>query len=263
MCKVFLVNMFVGFLFISGSALATTVHYEGFEDPHWVQGQAENWSAFFSTTKRVTSGTDGIHSSSGNAHAILKSSLIGAGPYTKFGGWSNNFGNGFATSLDIFLEPVWDAGRAFTYRVGVNNQSGDQLRFFDWRFKAQGSKLQIKAAHTEDSGKNGVSPKFFVSQAGWYTFENVFRNVDGNLLVDFNVYNNDKALLYSTSRGESSDSITSLVGGNRNGWLFNNSRRGVTGLAIDNTQLKLLVPEPTVIALMGFGFAGFALRRRK
>src|SRR5690606_14552725 len=99
----------------TASAHAVVPHFEGFEDLAWTANQTGNWQNYDGgDIVRVASGTNGIISSSGDAHAIItnlseqinpvtSSTNLGvASPYTQFGGYSDSFGDGFATSLDIY-----------------------------------------------------------------------------------------------------------------------------------------------------------------
>ena len=98
-------------------AIAAPPHFEGFEDPSWVANQINNWQNYNGgKIQRVPSGTAGITSSSGSAHAVLydlvnQNNVFGVptlgaqNVYTRFGGYSNEFGGGFVASIDIYLDP--------------------------------------------------------------------------------------------------------------------------------------------------------------
>lgn len=261
------------------AAQAAEIHFEGFEDPAWTPG-SPNWANFSGgDIQRVASGTNGIASSDGSAHAIVTNlrvtnnvfsvpTLGARSPFTQFGGYSSTFGDGFMTSLDIYLDPVnWTDGQGFDYSVAVNNQSGTHLRDFIAHVGMVNGELLFNASNNSDLSFNAfkltnenAGNSFAIAAAGWYTFEHVFADVGGVLSVDINLLDDGGALLHSLTRS-TSDDIATEVGGNRYGWLVYNN---VDGLALDNTRLSTAdVSEPESIALMMLGLAGAVVRRRR
>ncbi|TWT97090.1 hypothetical protein Pla108_28670 [Botrimarina colliarenosi] len=246
------------------SAQAVLGHFEGFEDPSWTAG-GDNWNDNAGTITRATSGTAGITSSSGGAHAVLS----GGGPFTRFGGYSSNFDGGFIASLDVYIDPAaFSPSEGFDYSVAVSNQSGSHLRDFIWHVGMDGSDLKVNASNNTDAvfnafklnNENGGN-NFTITGAGWYTFEQNFYNDGGALAVDFNLYDDGGSALYSVTRSNAGDDIASIVGGNRYGWFTYND---IAGLAIDNTSLAA-IPEPALAGVwaLGAAVAGVRYRRRR
>lgn len=253
-------------------AMAAVPHSEGFEDPSWVPG-GDNWQNYAGgNIYRVVSGTDGITSSQGGAHAIITDlamnndvfgvpTLGALGPYTRFGGYSSDFGGGFSTSLDIYLDPTsLNNGDGFDYSSAVNNQSGDHLRDFIWHVGMVDGALLLNASNNSDRSFNAGKitsggNAYEVTEAGWYTFEHHFYDNAGTLAVDLVLLNSVGDVLHTITRTTSDDIAN--VGGNRYGWfVYNNIDR----LAIDGTQV---VPAPGALALFGLGGLAAARRRRR
>jgi hypothetical protein len=266
----------------ASSAQAATVHFEGFEDPAWTAGQPGNWQNFSGgEISRVPSGTNGVASSSGSAHAVignlsLQPNVFGApslganSPYTQLGGYSSTFGTGFIASLDVYLDPNWADGQGFDYSVAANNQGGAHLRDFMFHVGVVAGDLLVNASNNTDKSFNAFKlenenggDNYTVTQAGWYTLEHVFYELGGFLAVDLNLLDDGGAVLHSITR-TTTDSIATTVGGNRYGWLTYNN---IEGLAVDNTVLRTSeAPEPSAIGLLGVGLAALAFaanRRRK
>jgi hypothetical protein len=228
------------------------LHSESFDDPTWVANQPNNWQNFGGATiTRALSGTGGITSQSGPAHATL---TTGNGPFTRFGGYRNSFGPGFSASQSIYLDPSWLSNTGFDYSVAASKQDGSHLRDFIWHVGSlDGTSLLVNASNNTDSVFNAwklqnenAGHNFEVNNAGWNTFENVFYDMNGNLAVDYNLYSDNGQLLYTVTRA-TNDTIAIDVGGNRYGWFTYNS---ISGLAIDSTALRQL-PEPSSVALWG------------
>lgn len=252
-------------------ALAAPPHFEGFEDAGWVANLTGNWQNYGGATiARVASGTNGIASAGGSAHAVL---TPGTGPFTPFGGYSSVFGAGFVASLDMYLNPQWESGKGFDYSVAATRQTGAHLRDFIWHVGVVDNQLLVNASNNSDwtfnSWKllNENSGSYFtVSSAGWYTFEQVFYDSGGALAVDFNLKNSGGTILNSWTRTNAADSTATVAGGNRYGWFAYNN---IDGLAIDNTSLMAPspdIPEPMSMILGAMGLvsiAGFRGLRRK
>ncbi len=263
----------------AASSQAAVLHFEGFEALSWVANMPGNWSEpSGASIVRVTSRKNAITSSAGSAHAIVGASSAPIPPATAyasnvstgFGGGHSSFGQGYLTALDIYLDPMaWAIGQGFDYSIGVGNQSASHLRDFIFHVgQVDNQGLLVNASNNTTNNANSFKLQnenggmyFTVQTAGWYTFEQLFRNDAGVLAVDFNLRNDMGGLLYSVTRSTPADLIATQVGGIGYGWfIFNN----LEGLAIDNTSLSELstIPEPTSFALL-LPLAGFATWRKR
>lgn len=257
---------------------AFSTHFEGFEDPAWAPG-GTTWKNYAGADiERVSTGTDGVTSASGTGHGrighlrsvldVNGSSVFGrSSPYTKLGGYSSDFGSGFTTSLDIYLDPTWSAGSGFDYSVAANRQTGFHLRDYIFHvgvvdgvgLLVNGSNNSIGSfgAPVLQTGHGGNA--YEVTSPGWYTLQHVFRDDGGVLAVDLNLLDSGGTLLHTNTRSSVSDDITTMVGGNRYGWLAYNN---IDGLAIDNTRLgpSIAVPDGGAsILLLGLSLSGLGL----
>jgi hypothetical protein len=245
-------------------AQAAPVYFEGFEDPGWTAGLPNNWQNFDGSIVRATSGTAGVPSYEGVAHALATGGAGGAsGPFTRYGGYSSSFGVGFVTGMAVYLDPTWSNGTGFELSVAASNQAGAHLRDFIWHVGVVNGEFWVNASNNTnfsfDAGKLLQGGQFDVDTAGWYTLENVFYDNGGALAVDFNLYGGGN-LLESFTRSNAGDLIASVVGGNRYGWFTFDNVGG--GLAIDNVSLNAL-PEPGSLILIGLGaVSALSLRRR-
>ena len=208
------------------------------------------WDAFggaFNPT-RVSSGTNGITSSTGSWHA-----QVGTDAATNFGGFHSVFPTcGYKTSVDIYLNVSggWANDTRVDYTSAISNIDGTHRRDFAFSIGFYNDNdglgagtyrfILSRSFNTPGWPKNPANPKFMVNQTGWYRFEHTFRSGAGGVLeVDLKVYqilaNGSTPQVGSTFMlSDPSDIIGSTVGGNRYGWILNN---GFSTLAIDNSYL--------------------------
>jgi len=171
------------------SVSAVSSFFEGFEDPTWVADPLVpgNWQNFGGTITRATSGTGGILSATGVAHATTA-----GGAFNRLGGYSSDFGVGYIASLDVYLDPAAIAlGKGFDYSVASSNQTTPvpaHLRDFIFHVGKTDVGLLINASNNTDGGFNdfklkndnsGVNVK--ITTAGWYRLQHAFEDAAGSL----------------------------------------------------------------------------------
>ena len=191
------------------------------------------------------------------------------GPFTRFGGYSNEFGNGYTASVDIYLDAsTMTANTGFDLSFAVNGQAATPTHLRDFMFHVgnYNDQLLINASSNTDNVFNSYkllnenSGNYFTADNGWYTFEADFYNDNGLLSVDMNLYQSN-SLVWSATR-TTSDSISDTVGGNRYMWFTYLQ----SDLTIDNLSLETktaAVPAPGAILLAGFGTALVGRVRRR
>lgn len=252
------------------SAFAVGNHFEGFEDPGFAMG-GNNWNSFTSTVNRVSSGTNGITSKTGGFHAEVTGPTSGnPGAFTRLGGYSSSFGQGFTTSLDIYLDlsdaliaDSTAANYGFDLSSAASNQAGGHRRDFIFHTAdtTSGTILVGGSNNSNNSNPRGDIASlnhYEVTNSGWYTFESEFYDFgNGTLAVDLNLRDSSGSLLWTETRNDGSDLLSSVVGGNRYMWF---TFHRTSNLAIDNTSLEA-VPEPATMTILAL--AALVAKRRK
>jgi len=226
-------------------------HFEGFENPSWTSGSyvtqpSVDWNDDNSHMARVLSGTNGIPSKTGAAHADIDSTSPPAGQtgvFSRLGGYSTVFGTGFKTSQDVYMNLNDPAVLANTYgwdlSTAASGTDGNHRRDFIFH-TASNATGTIDVAADNNSNFTRVTnlPTYpnhaTITSSGWYTFEWNFRNVGGVLAVEMIMRDAGGAQLFSETRSDPSDLIPTVVGGNRYMWF---TFLEVAHLAIDNTSL--------------------------
>jgi len=219
--------------------------FDGFEDDPYVTGDP-NWNEYDSVVTRVTSGTGGITSKSGAAHALLDSTGVttSTGAFTRLGGYSSYYGEGFNTSLDVYIDLTDPAVGTETYgwdlTTAATRQSGSHLRDFIFHVADTNSGTVLVAGSNNSNGsrRNDLAGlnHYEITASGWYTFEWDFRDAgDGSLAVDLNLYDGGGVYLWTEIRNNPLDVIATEVGGNRYMWF---TFLAVDTLAIDNTTMN-------------------------
>lgn len=227
---------------------------QGFENPTWASGSyitqpSVDWNAYSSAMNRVPSGTDGIVSKTGAAHAVIDSTAIPGSPFDysgvfgRLGGYNAVFGAGFRASLDVYLNLSDPAVAADTYgwdvSTAVNGQDGNHRRDFVFHSAsdASGNILIAASNNSNFTRRNDLASinHYTVTSSGWYTLEWVFRDNAGVLAVDCNLRDASGVLLWTETRSDASDLIATIVGGNRYMWF---TFLEVDKLAVDNAYLE-------------------------
>ena len=135
---------------------------------------------------RVTSGTGGITSKSGAAHAVLDSTASpSTGAYTWLGGPRSEFDGGYTVSLDVYMDLTDPAVTADTYGWDLStDQAGPQSfpgLYFPHRFRRPRKHSGRWDNNSNFTRRNDLATinHYTVNTSGWYTFEWVFRD-DGS-----------------------------------------------------------------------------------
>ncbi len=251
----------------STSTAKETGYFQGFEDPNFVSGNYANnpsvdWNDYDSHLYRVPSGTDGITSRSGVAHAVIDSTVPATSPnytnsgvFSRLGGYSSVFGTGYRVALDIYMDlsnpgvvnATPTSGYAWDLSAAASGQDNQHRRDYIFHTAAYGPTGIVVAAdnNSSDDASNRRNdlltlPNHAVlTHSGWYTFEWIFRNANNVLAVDLNVRDAGNSLVFSQTLSDPSDLISTVVGGNRYLWF---TFLAVDKLAIDNTTLERNVP---------------------
>lgn len=205
----------------------------------WQQGfqlGTEGWSdgddsPGFGSIDQVDSGTDGIMSSAGRAHATVEGTA--SGPFSFFAGVADKWPNGgWTAELDVYLDPSWSAGEGFDYSVASAGTDGAHQRDFIFHVTKDNSTGKLLVA---GSNNTNFAPRqdleninhFEVTDAGWYTLRHVFRNDGGFLFVDMELVQNGQVLFTETRDPRAISTIPDEVGGNFYSWFTH-----VTGLTL-------------------------------
>ena len=254
-----------------------TGYFQGFfEDTNFVSntnGQSLDWHDGNSHLYRVPSGTDGIISSSGAAHAVIDSTGLQAGPdysnsgaYTFLDGINSAFGTGYRVAVDGYLnlnDPAVTGatdttGYGWDLSTAAADSQGNYLRDFIFHTAAYGPSGIVVGADNNsndqpDARRNdllSLTNYAVLTHSGWYTFEWQFHNGTNNALaVDMNVRDTNGAVLFTETRSDSSDVISNVGGNPYYTWfIFVFADK----LAIDNTIFEHNIP---VISSVPSGFA--------
>ena len=206
----------------------------------------DDWNAFNSAVSIVASGsgTIGAASSAGASHAEIDALTDPqTGAFTRLGGYSSSWGDGFITSVDVYIDLSDPAVAADTYgwdlSSAANDQAGSHRRdfIFHTASNAAGEVLVGGSNNSNFTRRNDLATinHYAIDATGWYTFESVFRDAgDGTLAVDLNLRDSAGTLLWTETRNDASDVIATEVGGNRYMWF---TFLEVDTLAIDENKL--------------------------
>jgi len=232
-------NYSLGFNLTAAPAAALveqTAHTIGFEDSADVESADGGLSG-----ATIVEGTDAMAAAAGCFYATAPVVEYSADVFTRYSGYSSVFPTGgYTASADFYLGDTADAGQ-FSWSHAANGTDGVPQRDFIFHADSDGA-----GTWTVGVSNNVVTaPPFIttypttpiaIADEGWYTFQHTLREQDGLLYVDLAVLDADGVELGSwTLGGNAADQIPSAVGGNRYGWLVNNS---FEGLAIDNVLLN-------------------------
>jgi len=203
----------------------------------------EGWSAFGSgSVTQEASGSVGVASAEGASHARMTGSV-----FTRFDAYRTEFGDGFSTSIEIYLDPSIANGEGFDYSVAANGQDGAHVRDFIFHVAKQDNeddRLLVGASNNSNYAARQDPENFNhaeIAHAGWYTFEHHFyETADGSLAVAMSVRDAAGDLVFVETRNDPADDIDSVVGGNRYGWFTFNDVTG--GIAVDSSALEYSQP---------------------
>lgn len=255
---------------LCGGVTASEVFNQGFESntDGWLD-QNSGWSGL---VDRVSSGTSGIVSASGDYHAVFSQTNASGGltaPFTRFDGYRDTWTGPYQARAAIYLDTNWASGEGFDYSVASNNSSGTHLQDFIFHVTKDTSTDQLLVG---GSNNTNFDPRedletinsVAITQSGWYTFEHsFFDNGDGTLAVALNLYDSGGTLIFTEIRNTSANLLATVVGGNRYGWFTNIDIAG--GINVDDVTLNVVPLPPAAFAGLGLlgGLAGVrAIRRR-
>ncbi|MCF1502310.1 hypothetical protein L0F51_00845 [Afifella sp. H1R] len=178
-----------------------------------------------------------------DTYGVFQEASDGSSAYTKLGGYSSDFGDGYTVSSKIYLDTTWEAGDGFEVSVAANGQDGAHQRDFVFHVTQDTSTgaLLVGANNNARFGQDEnleLQNHATIGTSGWYTFDwNFYENEDGNLEVAMNVYDEAGDFVFSEVRSSTADSIDTEVGGNRYLWFTDISVDG--GLKVDDVTLTV------------------------
>ncbi|MEM9546038.1 MAG: right-handed parallel beta-helix repeat-containing protein [Bacteroidota bacterium] len=220
-------------------------YFEGFENPGFEVNTPSGWNEFQSTVIRVTAPGTGPAIGSGFPYGVIDNTdpgISNTGIFSRLGGYSSTFGNGFKVRQDVYMDLTDPAVLADTYgwdlSAAANGQDGNHQRDFIFHTASNpaGNILVGGSNNTNFTRRNDIASlnHYEITTSGWYTFEFVFRDEgDGTLAVDLNLLDDSGTKLFTETRNSAADVIATEVGGNRYLWF---TFIEVDYLAIDNTQ---------------------------
>ncbi|MCZ2100440.1 MAG: HYR domain-containing protein [Chitinophagales bacterium] len=225
-------------------------YYQGFEHADYQSGASLDWNNYGSTLVGAASGTNGVTSKTGTRHAeIIAGAGVGAGVFTRLGGYSSVFGLGYRTSVDVYIDLTNPAIAANTYGFDVTTASSKQdathRRDFIFHVSAIDGDLFVNGSNNSNHSKRndlkGLGDSYQLTTSGWYTFEWIFRDNGGQLAVDLNLLNSVGTQVWTKTRTDASDLIATVIGGNNYMWFTFVSPEG-NALPIDNTTIERSMP---------------------
>jgi hypothetical protein len=223
----------------------------------WEQGfevDTDGWFDNPGPVTRVSSGTNGITSASGDWHAEIGTD------YTRWGGYSSSFPlGGYLTSLDIYLDlnAEFANDSRFDFSSAISAPDGNHRRDFifnggfynDDTGPGAGQNRFVFSASNNAPGwpKNPERDPIAITSSGWYTLQHWFHDEgSGVLAVDMSILDSAGNLVHTWTLSDPTDVIGTTVGGNRYGWFATSQ---FPFLAIDNTYRA---ETPTGKATFGF-----------
>lgn len=194
---------------------------------------------------QVASGTNGLLSAAGCYYAeapVTNADIQDEDGFvsTRYAGYTTSFpADGYSASADFYLDANAAEGQ-FSWSDAVNGTDGSHQRDFIFHAGADGDGtwsigVSNNAANSAPYVTSYSVEPLSITESGWYTFKHSFYAEDGLLYADLSVLDADGNTLATwTLGGDAADKVPSTVGGNRYGWLVNNS---YANLPIDNVLL--------------------------
>ncbi|WP_159450101.1 S-layer homology domain-containing protein [Demequina sp. NBRC 110056] len=161
--------------------------------------------------------------------------------FTRYAGYSSVFPEGgYTASADFYLDATAPAGQ-FDWSHAINGTDGSGKRDFIFHAGADGAGTWTVGVSNNAANSSpylsgfGAAP-VTVTDSGWYTFQHTVRAQDNLAYVDLAVLDahGDEVAAW-TLGGNAADIVPTVIGGNRYGWLVNNSYEN---LPIDNVLLN-------------------------
>lgn len=207
------------------------VFYQGFDTDtyNWF----DEFNDWYGTITRVPFGKDDIFS-----YANFEGYY---GPFTRFDGYRDVWPGAWKAEIDIYLDPNWGQSEGFDYSVAANGSDNAHQRDFIFHVNKD---LSTGKLLVSGSNNSGFAPRedleslnhFEVTAEGWYTFQHVFSDVNGQLSVDLNLLDSSGEILFTETRTASEDQM-SEIGGNRYGWFTFINVEG--GIKVDESKLLI------------------------
>ena len=156
--------------------------------------------------------------------------------------------NGYLTELKVYLDPgAMTVGDGFDLTVASARQDGTHLRDFIFHVGKTGDgQVLVNGSNNTDFTVNeykllndGDGTPTTITEAGWYTFQHVFRDAgDGSLAVDLQVFDSAGTQIFTTTRNNPADLLDTIVGGVAYQWFTFTSGT----FEIDDQLLEFVTP---------------------